>query len=233
MKDVVTVTLDNLVIEKKSPRDEDGTHHRLKIEELSTFFPGFFFDKRIPVCDHKMPLPYDKSLTSLRERGFERHLRPTELFRVVIDALKNPKSKQEAVMDDIFDSYGEWLSIAMLRLGPKLTCYLDPESIVWNPSKHIYEVNGDLIFSQKKEFDIGNIRSSEFVDLNKLPSDLTEFLYTLRFDQLPEIIRSGARRGALWLPSEGVTMPCSLGGWTFCILSHRDYGASRGVGAVN
>ena len=199
------ITLDNLIIEEKSPRGGK--------------------DKKL--------FTYDKSLEVLRQRNYQRHLRPDEAFRLLIDTLENPNSKYKQVSEDMLLSYGEWLSSAMLRKSKdKLTCYTDPENLIWDSSQ--YKVQGNLKYSQEKTFTIDkDIPSQSWVDLNKFPNDLVEFLYSRPFDKLPKVMQKGNKRAQLWLPEEGIIRPVGRGYdyYDFCVDACYDGGggASRGV----
>ena len=176
-------TLDNLVIEEKSPRGNGNA---------------------------KIFQSYDKSMESLRSRGFKRHLRPDEAFGIIIDAIENKgKPLIKSISEDMLSSYGEWLSLAMLRNGAELSCYLDPENLVWNGTSYV--VNGALKHSGEHKFNIKRIHSEKYVDLDKFPQDLVTFLYSRPYDKLPEVMRKENRRSQLWLPGEGIIRPCGLG----------------------
>ena len=207
-----SLTLDNLVIEEKSPRDSGNN------KTLQT---------------------YDKSMESLRSRGFKRHLRPDEAFRILIDAIENkgkplinPSGKGKplikSISEDMLSSYGEWLSLAMLRNGAELSCYLDPENLVWNGTSYV--VNGALKHSGEHKFNIKRIHSEKYVDLDKFPQDLVTFLYSRPYDKLPEVMRKENRRSQLWLPGEGIIRPCGRGSsFDDFDVSGYDSRASRGV----
>ena len=105
------ISLDNLVIEERSPR---------KNAQKELFV-------------------YDQSLSSLKQRGYSRHLRPDESFRILIDAIENPNSKYNLIKEDMLSGYGEWLSLAFLRQGDIFHCYLDPENLIWNGSIYVIQ----------------------------------------------------------------------------------------------
>ncbi len=200
-------TLNNLVIEETSPRDKNT---------------------------NKLFFTYDKSLEAIRNRRFERHLRPSEEFQVLIETIENPKSQYKSIADDMLSSYGEWFSLAMEREDKTtLICYLDPENLVWNPQKNIYEVQGHLKRAEEHKFTIDEkIPSQKYVDLNRFHEDLQVFLYSKPFDQLPDIMKEGSKRAQLYLPPEGVILPCGrcygVGGF-FDVDAYYGSGASRGV----
>ena len=140
------ITLDKLVIEEKAPRDSNN---------------------------NKILYTYDKSLEAIKQRGYQRHLRSNEAFQLMIDAIENPSSKYTSTKEDMLSSYGEWLSLAVLRTKPdELKLYLDPENLVWNSSRSEYVVQGNLKYSQERAFNISKgIPSNEWVDLNKFPNE--------------------------------------------------------------
>ena len=198
-----SISLDDLMIEQTSPRDQQN---------------------------NKILYMFDKSLEALKQRGFQRHLRPSEAFKVIIDAIENPSSKYKPLKEDMLSSYGEWLSLALERTKPsELTFYLDPENLIWDGLKYI--VQGQLRHSAKQSFPISrDIPSQEYVDLNKFPDELVEFLYSRKFNNLPKIMQSGDKRAQLWLPQKGIVRPCFHGGFVdFGVDSYFNNWASRGV----
>ena len=195
------ITLDNLFIEEKSPGQGND----------------------------KILQAYDKSLQSLRSRNCQRHLRPDEAFRILIDAIENPNSKYKSISDDMLFSYGEWLSLAGKRKsGTKLHLYNDPDGTLNN-----YEfIPQNFKYLEEKIFTIDkDIQSGTYVDLDRFPNDLVTFLYSRPFDKLPDVIKSGNRRAQLWLPKQGIIRPFGRGD-DFCnfnLNANYDDRASRGV----
>src|SRR3989344_6246767 len=169
-------TLKDLLVEQTSPKDTNN---------------------------NKVLLSYDKSLQALQQRNFQRHLRPSEAFQILIESIENPQSPYKPLAQDMLASYGEWLSLAMKRTGNQLTCYLDPENLIWNGTT--YEVQGSLKHAGEHTFNINKkIKSQTYVDLNQFPPDLQVFLYSRPYDQLPDIMKAGHKRAQLWLPPEKI-----------------------------
>ena len=197
--------LDKLEIEEKSPREGD---------EKELFY-------------------YDKSLESIRSRGYERHLRPSEAFKLIIDSLENKNSQYKQIKQDMLSSYGEWLSLVMLRNKDELTCYLDPEN-KGKPLLTLLSNQDEIKYSQEKKFKIDKrIKSQDWVDLNKFPESLVEFLYSRKYEDLPQVMKEGDRRSQLWFPKEGIIRPCGrgYGCYSFFVDASYNYRASRGVRA--
>ena len=201
----IETPLDNLVIEETSQRDSSNNK----------------------VLEH-----FNDSLSSLRSRNFTRHLRPDEAFRILIDALENPNSKYKSIKEDMLSNYGEWLSLAFLRKGDALHCYLDPENLVWSGSIYVLQ-NPPLRHSGESTFDIKGIKSQERVDLKEFPAELVKLLYSRSFNQLPDIMKSGDKRSQLWIPKEDEIRPCGRGDDfdDFIVGGNCDGRASRGVRA--
>ena len=198
-----SISLENLAIEQTSPRDQQN---------------------------NKTLYVFDKSLQALKQRGFQRHLRPSEAFKAIIDAIENPSSKYKPLKEGMLSSYGEWLSLALERTKPsELTFYLDPENLIWDGLKYI--VQGQLRHSAKQSFPISrDIPSNQYVDLNKFPNELVEFLYSRSFNNLPKIMRSGDKRARIWFPQKGIVRHCYRGDFSlFLVDTGCDYRASRGV----
>jgi len=202
------VTLDNLVIEPLIPRQENN---------------------------NKVAQYFNDSLSSLKQRGYSsysRHLRPDEEFGILIDAIENPNSRYKSISEDMLSGYGEWLSLAFLRQGDILHCYLDPENLVWNGSIYVIQ-NPPLRHSGERTFNTAGVESEKWIDLNKFPDELVKFLYSRSFDQLPDVMKSGDKRAQLWIPKDGEIRPCGRGYdfYDFGVVGGGYYGASRGVRA--
>ena len=205
---IVPVDYNNLQIEPKSPRT--GTEKTL--------------------------FTYDKSLEDLRTRlnnPSARHLRPQEVFGIIIDGLEGKLSGNiKTIYDDLVSSYGEWFSLGMERKKNKLILYEDIEGLVWDGSKYVVQTK--LEFSDRKEFDIKGIASETLVDLNKFKSELVEYLYGRQFDALPDEMKTGGNKAQLWLPSEAMGVrPVGRGdfndGYYVVYAGFGDDRASRGV----
>lgn len=175
----------------------------------------------------KKLLTYDASLASLRSRDQIRHPRPQEVFSLLIANLENKLTpQQKAVANDMFTSYGEWLSAAAERNGDKLTVYIDPEGLVWNGYAYVKQ---NFKFGTKKEFSVQGIPSQSWQDLNKFDPNLVEFLYTRPFDKLPPVMQQGDRRAQVYLPPEGTIRPVGRGNFRFDFGYFYNSWASRGV----
>ena len=178
--------------------------------------------------NNKVLLSYDKSFQALQQRNFQRHLRPSEAFQILIDNIEQPQSSYKPLAQDMLASYGEWLSLAIKREQDKLICYLDPENLIWNGTT--YEVQGSLKHAGEHTFNINKkIKSQTYVDLNQFPPDLQVFLYSRPFDQLPEVMKTGTKRAQLYLPPENRIWPCGGGFGDFDLGGFCNSGASRGV----
>ena len=204
------ITLDDLEIEPTSPRHNND-----------------------PSKD-KILYTFDKSLESLKQRGYERHLRPDEAFKIIIDALENPNSKYKQLSDDMLKSYREWFSLAAKRTSKTdLEFYLDPENLVWNGSKYTIQGSNIQCLSETKTFTINKgIPSQTYVDLNQFPNDIIEFLYSRKFNELPDIMKPGGdRKAQILLPQEGIIRPCGHGDSfdDFDVSAYYGSRASRGV----
>ncbi len=118
---------------------------------------------------------YEESLESLRERGYQRHLRSDEAFRILIDGLKNPRSKYKKICDNMLSSCNEWLSLAFIGS----IIILDPvifkrkgKDFSGNPyTLRKYElkecsakIETDLYYGKNKIFDLEN-NSRKIIEL--------------------------------------------------------------------
>ncbi len=174
---------------------------------------------------------YDVSLRALQARGYERHPRPAEAFDLICRRLEGRlQPDQQAIADNMLNGYGEWLSMAMVKKGNLLHCYLDPENLVYDHNKWSYVVQGGKLKHAGEEvYSFGS--ASGWVpikDVNEINHALVEKLWSRHYAVLPEDIRQHAR---LWIPSENVLWPVDRGdyiGWySVCIYYLKI--ASRGV----
>ncbi|MEK6861718.1 MAG: hypothetical protein AABY07_07145 [Nanoarchaeota archaeon] len=195
------VRLDDLLIEAESPRE--GSSKRL--------------------------FTFDKSLESINSRGFQRHLRSYEAFRILIDAIENPNSRYKSIKEDMLFLFGEWFSLAMILNKNKLTTYIDPSNLVYKDDEYLVrgpklEHSGEKTFTIPKGYEAGG-----FIPLGELPRNLVIDLYSRTASRLPEEIRSNA---GLYVPREGVLGPCGRGDnfGIFDVVGGICFnGASRGV----
>ncbi len=162
---------------------------------------------------HKKLYTFNDSLQALRERGYERHPRPAEAFDLICRGLEGRLSpEQQAIADDMMNSYGEWLSMAMLRKGNLLHCYLDPENLLWDKKEWRYVVQGGKIKHAREEV----YSISSFPDcftpktMNEINPTLVEKLWSRPYAILPEKIRQNA---LMWIPPESVLWLMSRGGY--------------------
>jgi hypothetical protein len=174
----------------------------------------------------KKLLTYDKSLARLRAAGFTRHLRPQEAFGLLIDSLEGKlDGAEKAIADDMLTNYGEWLSMAIERKEDILRLYLDPENLVWQNG--FYGVQGQLRYAEKREFNIEGVPSQGWVDIDRLPADCVQYVYTRPFHALPKKMRESSNRAQAWLPLKGI-WPMGRGS-RFGIDYYGSNRASRGV----
>ncbi len=182
---------------------------------------------------------YNESLERLRKYGYERHLRPNEAFKIIIDALEHPESNYKEIYKDMMSSFGEWLSLAIERDKDSLNCYSDPEFTL----DYKYLTRRKIKYNQKYTFDIKNIKTYEDdgfslnpilerrVTLELLPQDLVCLLYTKKFDDLPEIIK---KKGNILIPEGNIIAPLIRKGVSIYFASSVDIkNASRGVKVWN
>ncbi len=166
-----------------------------------------FEEKVVYEGKEKKLYTFDVSLRALRERGYERHPRPAEAFDLICRGLEGRlQPEQQAVVDDMMSCYGEWLSMAMMREGNMLHCYLDPENLVWNG--HKYVVHGrKLKYAGEEVHSIGSVkRLIPIKDVNEINPALVEKLWSRPYAILPEEIKQNQNTW-LWLPPENVLWP--------------------------
>lgn len=174
---------------------------------------------------------FDESLARLQRAGLDRHSRPQEVFSLLIANLENKLTpEQKAVAEDMLNSCGEWLSLAMLRKGNKLSLYYDPKNLVWNRGS--YEAQGSLRHGGEQKFNIKGLPSHKYVNIQRVnvkSPQLVQTLWTRPFKDLPEVIQNHT---GLYLPPDGQIWPVGRGNFNYdCDVNCCNYndGASRGV----
>ncbi len=173
---------------------------------------------------------FDVSLRALRARGYERHPRPAEAFDLICRRLEGRLSpEQQAIADDMRNGYSEWLSMAMMREGNLLHCYLDPENLVYDHNKWSYVVQGGKLKHAGEEvYSIGSLREWVSIkDVNEINPALVEKLWSRHYAILPEEIR---QKAWIWLTSNEGLCPILRGSYSWYISPVNILsGASRGI----
>ena len=220
--------------EGRSPDVQDSDKN--KSQNVQPVVQGISLDKllveasalRSQAGGDKDLLSYDASLTDLRSRGYNRHLRPDEVFRIMIDALENPYSQWKNVDADLLSSYGEWLSayFQVSADGKELTVFLDPENLQWNGDVYVVDGNNGIVKgSSSRKFSLEKVVGKNLLgraktknislnnrvplsQVNEINPELVEFLYTRTHDRLPDKIK---HKGYLRLPEAGKGWPVGRG----------------------
>jgi len=211
------------------------TEEAVSEQKVKTFVPTTYHDVEFEPQSprrsggEKKLFRYDESLSSLRERGYERHPRPAEVFTLLADSLEEKLTPQDqTIVNDMLSSWGEWLSVAWERQGNILIAYLDPIGLVWDKSKFFY-FKQDFQYTSQHVFDITDKNSQEWISLRDFSDDFVEFHYGRKFDDLPAEIQ---QKAYILLPPEGVIRPAGRGGDGGCGVGGCNSGASRGVRPV-
>ncbi len=188
-----------------------------------------FEEKAVYDGKEKRLYTYDASLRALRARGYERHPRPVEAFDFICRGLEERlQPEQQAVAGDMVNSYGEWLSMAILRKGNLLHCYLDPENLVWNGNQYIVQ-GGKLKHAEEEVYSIGSLHGLIHIKyMNDANPALVEKLWSRHYALLPEEIRQNAW---ILLPPENALRPVSSNNYITKYDVDTSYitSASRGV----
>ena len=203
--------------------------------ELNTVYADVEFEVQAPRDRiNKKLYSFDKSLARLQKADFERHPRPLEAFTLITDGLEGKLSGvQKDICNDMLElgSYGEWLSLAFERNNDILTCYLDPEGLIWNSKSSEY-VKDDFKFAEKKEFNIAGKPYQQWIELETFSNDFVQYIYGHNFKDLPIEMREGNKRAQVYLPPNCITKPVARGGYGNGYgFSSGSYWASRGVRA--
>lgn len=169
---------------------------------------------REPGKTEKALFSYDQSLERLQRVGFERHPRSDEVNSLLIGHLEGRLSSGlVAVAEDMLRSFGERYCMLWLRTGKTLTEFL--------------EQGGSPMHYTRREFNIGNLPSETFLNLNDVPEDVVTSHYTRPLNQLPREMRTYAK---IVFPPEGVIRPVGRGGFGWFVVNGFNCSwASRGV----
>lgn len=170
---------------------------------------------------------FDEGLVSLKEKGYERYPYPWEIFKLIIEYFENkiPNIHRRIEIEEALDC-GEWFSMAFERKKNKLICYLDPENIRWDNNTGGYVTDFVLNYNDKKEFNVDNIPSEQWVDLKSFDNNFVEYFYTRKFEGLPERIKHEAK---VFLPPDGTLWPIGRGRKKTMSISCDSNRASRGI----
>jgi len=197
------------------------TKQKAEPQQINASFENLQFE---PVSS-KENMTFDKSLQSLRERGYERHLRPQEAFAIIIAYLeKKLSSELDNIVQDMQIS-GEWLSCAFEIKGVFLYVYLDPEGLVYRGEKYVKQ---DFSCSEERIFNIKGIHLQERISIKDLPAGLIPYFYGKKFENLPKKLQDSE----FFLPSNNVIRPVGrdiYNGSYFVDCVCFDVRASRGV----
>lgn len=153
---------------------------------------------------------FDGSLKRLRDKNYQRHLRPWEYFELLTRYYDGslPEEIQFAI-EQMREDYGEWFSMAFEKKDDKLVCYIDPENLKFDKTKGIYVINKKFRYSSSKEFKIKNISSKHWIPVTKFSDEFIEYFYNRPLEDMPEYITVARNQFLIYLPPEDAIMPVS------------------------
>ncbi len=138
---------------------------------------------------------YEQSLERLRELGYERHPRPWEFSKVIIDYLEGKLKNMDFALkfENIYlTGHSRWLNAAAVVAYNQLTIYGDPIDIEWDYStKRGYKFDGRYGHSIRtfdlppKEYKFSIIRA-DLSEVDKRMEGLIPFLFGREFEELPK-----------------------------------------------
>lgn len=219
---------------------ENSIKQLLEYRRKESEEPCFLKDFVIEPMVKKVWFSFDESLKCLREKGYERHLYPWESFELMSQCLEDEFQDASRLGQILLDSCGEWLNIAVKRVGNKLICYVDPENIKLDDNNLIYvidkEISPKLEYATEREFDVSGIPSLEWISLKVFNDDFIKIFYNRNLKDLPPQMREGQHRARVYLPPDGILRPVSRGNLSqsslatrFYLNTYSDYATSRGV----
>ena len=172
-------------------------------------YQGLVFEHPVPydqAGENKVLFIYNQSLERVKAAGFQRHPRPVEAFGLLAESLEGKLTGDlKEVADNMLQSHGEWLSLAVERRGDVLIAQVDPEGLAWK--KDEYVKTKKFACTEQREFDVTGKPSGSWIDLKEFNEDFVRFMYGRRFEDLPVAMREGDKRARVALPSEGKVRP--------------------------
>ncbi|MFC1755633.1 hypothetical protein ACFL96_19970 [Thermoproteota archaeon] len=200
------------------------------IENINTTYQDIEIERYV----EPEPTFHGESLKGVRKRNYCRHMRPWEIMGLFIAHLEGRlEGELDSLAQGLMMGKGEWLSMSVQRKGDLLTCYVDPNNLSWDGWTYSAKNTlSELAYTHERTFNITGIPDKVWVDLERFDDDLVEFLYTQKFDDLPEKMKEEMPQ--IYLPGDSGIWPMSrkgINGDNFnlscydCIMS----GASRGA----
>ena len=167
----------------------------------------------------------DESSRELRSRGYERHPYAHEYFSALIASLEGKLSpKQQNVIDDKHESYGEWFHDVLFVNDTHLTFFEGVESLSQN--------HEELKYTKKTSFKLNTLKPETYYtiqDIFTANKKLGKHLWTREYHKLPQEIQ---QESGLYLPSQNQVLPVGRGNYVSnYVVDGSNYSgrASRGV----
>ncbi|MFH1066227.1 MAG: hypothetical protein V1734_06985 [Nanoarchaeota archaeon] len=173
-----------------------------------TLYNGLEFEpKAYSEAPDNLILTYGRSLGWIRQKGYQRHPTPCEVFSLLADNLEEKlQDEYKAVAKDMLSCPGEWLSMAMERKEDLLICYLHPEGLCWNNDAQIYR-KGSFSYTERYEFDVTGKNEKWGISLKEFEDEFVKLFYGRIFNDLPEEMRQGKQIAFVELPKDGELFP--------------------------
>ncbi len=226
-------------IPEHKPAQEQHVQH-IQQKGTSEPYKSVTFEVRAMYDENRLPFLYADSLAALRERGYQRHPRPAEVFSLYFAGLEGKIAGEQLT---VFKNMAvdktpvEWLSMAMYRDGDMLYCYEDPTNIKKATEPRMdakgnlaeWYADGILQHSSVRQFQITGLVGHEYISVNELPTDLVVYLYSREYKDFPTALK-GENAPLVMFPNDGELCPVSRS-TTWCGIGSYGYlsEASRGV----
>jgi len=179
---------------------------------------------------HNEHYRFDESLKALKERGYRRHLKPAEIFQLLIQKYHGYLPEHLSnIADDVMVSGGEWLDAVWYRDGPYLLWYRDAPQVKAENHLEYTFVNPADKDSEADIFEIGSSSSNKGIPLDQFSNDLIKKIYGCNLEDLPVTFRQGDNSSIIFLPKNNTVSPMARGTalGRYCIITEI-YAASRG-----
>jgi len=125
-------------------------------------------------------LTFNESLEALKKRGYQRHLRPDEYFKMVADKFdENNCAETQEILYQIEHGSSTWLSFALEWDDIAIRCYTDLEFAGFDPKEKVYSVDWKNFnsYGSYKFVHSDTISSGKWMTLKELPREFVELIY--------------------------------------------------------
>jgi len=162
---------------------------------------------------------FDESFQLLKEKGFERHMRPWEYAELLHKAEHGKLNKNDWIVVGELHKLPGWLSMIWKHDCSTLTCAIDPVSSIVPNAFQDSSLEFDIISQYR-------IHKTNGITLNFMPRSFREKIYGMSWAKLATLTRESTR---IYLPEPNVWKPVYFIQGSVALGSKRNTAVSRGV----